>query len=41
MIIEAAIGDNWVKANYLLMTLSGAVRSWLINFPEGTIYNWD
>jgi hypothetical protein len=23
------------------MTLSSAARSWLINLPEGTIYNWE
>jgi hypothetical protein len=40
-IIEAAGGDDQVKANYLLTTLTSVVRSWLINLPEGTIYNWD
>jgi hypothetical protein len=30
-----------VKANYLSTTLSDATRSWLINLPEGAIYNWD
>jgi hypothetical protein len=30
-----------VKANYLPTAISGAVRSWLINLPKGTIYNWD
>jgi hypothetical protein len=40
-VIEAAGGDNRVKANYLLTTLSDVARSWLINLPEGTIYNWD
>jgi hypothetical protein len=23
------------------MALSDAARSWLINLPKGTIYNWD
>jgi hypothetical protein len=23
------------------MALSSAARSWLINLPEGTVYNWD
>jgi hypothetical protein len=40
-IIEVAGVGNWVKANYLLTVLSGAARSWLINLPEGSIYNWD
>jgi hypothetical protein len=40
-VIEAAGGDDWVKANYLPTTLIGAARSWLINLPEGSIYNWD
>jgi hypothetical protein len=31
--IEAAWGDDQVKVNYLPMTLSSAVRSWLINLP--------
>jgi hypothetical protein len=30
-----------VKANYLPTTLSGMARSWLINLPKGSIYNWD
>jgi hypothetical protein len=41
MTIETAGGDNQVKANYLLTTLSSTARSWLINLLEGTIYNWD
>jgi hypothetical protein len=41
MVIEAAGGDDWVKANYLPTTLFGAARSWLINLLEGSIYNWD
>jgi hypothetical protein len=41
MVIEAAGGDDWVKANYLPTTLSGAARSWLINLLEGSIYNWN
>jgi hypothetical protein len=40
-IIEATGGDDQVKANYLHTALYGAVRSWLINLPEGSIYNWD
>jgi hypothetical protein len=41
MVIEAAGGDDRIKANYLPTTLSDAARSWLINLPEGSIYNWD
>jgi hypothetical protein len=40
-VIEAAGGDDRVNANYLPTTLSGVVRSWLINLPEGSIYTWD
>jgi hypothetical protein len=40
-IIEAAEGDNRVKANYLTTALAGAARSWLINLLEGSIYTWD
>jgi fructose 1,6-bisphosphatase len=41
MVIEAAGGDSWVKGNYLPMALSGVAGSWLMNFPEGSIYNSD
>jgi hypothetical protein len=40
-VIEAAGGDDRVKANFLPTTLSGATRSWLINLPEGSIHSWD
>jgi hypothetical protein len=30
-VIEAMGGDDQVKANYLLISLSGVTRSWLIN----------
>jgi hypothetical protein len=33
-VVEAAGGDNRVKANFLPMALTGAIRSWLINLPE-------
>jgi hypothetical protein len=33
-IIEAARGDDRVKANFLLTALTGAARSWLINLPK-------
>jgi hypothetical protein len=40
-IVEAARGDDQVKANFLPTTLTGAGRSWLINLPEGSITSWD
>jgi hypothetical protein len=41
MVIEAVGGDDRVKTNYLLTTLSGVARSWLINLPKGTVHSWD
>jgi hypothetical protein len=41
MIIDVAGGDDWVEANCLATTLTGAAKSWLISLPESTIYNWD
>jgi hypothetical protein len=38
-IIKVVGGDDWVKGNYLSTALSGATRLWLINLPEGIIYN--
>jgi hypothetical protein len=32
-VIEAAGGDDQVKANFLHTALTGAARSWLINLP--------
>jgi hypothetical protein len=40
-VIEAAGGDDRVKANFLHMALTGAARSWLINLPEASIQSWD
>jgi hypothetical protein len=40
-VIEAAGGEDRVKANYLPTALSGAARSWLVNLPKGSIYTWD
>jgi hypothetical protein len=40
-VIEAAGGDNRVKANLLPTVLIGAARSWLINLLEGSITLWD
>jgi hypothetical protein len=41
IVIEAAGGDDRVKANYLPTSLFSAARSWLINLPNGSIYTWD
>jgi hypothetical protein len=40
-VIEAAGGDDRVKANFLPTALIGTARSWLINLPEGSITSWD
>jgi hypothetical protein len=34
MVIEAAGGDNWVKANYPPMALSDVAKSLLNNLPK-------
>jgi hypothetical protein len=39
--MEAVGGNDQVKANFLHTTLSRAIRSWLINLPEGFIHSWD
>jgi hypothetical protein len=41
MTIEAASGDDYVKANYLPTVLQGSARTWLMNLPEGTVQSWD
>jgi hypothetical protein len=41
MVIEATRGDDQVKAKYVPTTLSSVARSWSVNLPEGTVYNWD
>jgi hypothetical protein len=40
-VIEAAEGDDRVKANFLPTALTDATGSWLINLPEGSITSWD
>jgi hypothetical protein len=40
-IIEAAGGDDRVKANFLPTALTDVARSWLINLPKGSITSWD
>jgi hypothetical protein len=41
IIIEVTEGDNWVMTNFLLMVLTDAARSWLINLLERSITLWD
>jgi hypothetical protein len=41
IVIEAAYGDEYIKANYLLTILQGSARTWLMNLPEGTVQSWD
>jgi hypothetical protein len=40
-VIEAARGDDRVKAKFLHTALTGAARSWLSNLPEASIQSWD
>jgi hypothetical protein len=40
-VIEAARGDDWVKANFMPTALTGVARSWLINLLKGSITSWD
>jgi hypothetical protein len=40
MVIKAASGDDYVKANYLPTILQGLARTWLMNLPEGTVRSW-
>jgi hypothetical protein len=40
-VIEAARGDDRVKANFLPMTLTHAAKLCLINLPKGSITFWD
>jgi hypothetical protein len=35
--ILTAGGDEGVMANYFPVALTGMTRSWLMNFPEGTL----
>ena len=37
MVIEAAYGDDYVKANHLPTVLQGSARTWLMNLLEGTV----
>jgi hypothetical protein len=40
-VIEAARGDDRVKANFLPTAMTGTARSWLFNSLEGSITSWD
>ena len=38
--IKAANGDEKVMANWFPMALKDGARSWLLNFPTGSISSW-
>jgi hypothetical protein len=38
--ILAAGGNEAVMVNYFPISLTGAVRSWLMNLPEGALHSW-
>jgi hypothetical protein len=40
MLIEAAAGDDYVKANFLPTVLQGSARTWLMNLPECIDQSW-
>jgi hypothetical protein len=40
-VIEAAVADDQVKANFLPTASTGTTRSWLINLRKGSITSWD
>jgi hypothetical protein len=40
-VIEDTGENDRLKANYLPTALFSMARSWLVNLPEGTMYNWD
>jgi hypothetical protein len=41
MVIKAASGDDYVKANFLPTVLQGSARTWLMNLPECTVQSWN
>ena len=41
MVIEVALGDDYVKPNFLLTILQGFARTWLMNLPECTVQSWN
>jgi hypothetical protein len=38
--ILATGGDEAVMANYFPVALTGMMRSWLMNLPDGTLTSW-
>ena len=40
-IIEAAWGDDRVKANFFPMALQGQARGSLMNLPPASVYSWE
>ena len=39
--VEAAGGDELVKANFFPMELKGQAHSWLMNLPVQSVTSWD
>jgi hypothetical protein len=39
--IEAARGNSYVMANYLLVCLSSSARTWLLGLPAGSVRSWN
>jgi hypothetical protein len=39
--IEAARGDSYIMANYLLFYLSSSKRTWLLGLPAGSVRSWN
>jgi transglutaminase/protease-like cytokinesis protein 3 len=39
--IEAARGDSYIMANYLLFCLSSSKRTWLLGLPAGSVRSWN
>jgi hypothetical protein len=40
LFIEAAVGDLYVMANYLIICLSASARTWLMGLPTGSVHSW-
>ena len=41
MVIEEALGDDYVKANFLVNVLQGSTQTWLMNLLECTVQSWN
>ena len=40
MVIEEALGDDYVKANFLVNVLQGSTQTWLMNLLECMVQSW-